>query len=211
MSDLLLLSSFWLLPLIGLAVVLAIPKRSEAAIKFVALGFTGAVLVASLIALGSYVGDSKASALLQDRANVNILQKDNMGALSIADESKGEDDLVVRRAWIPYFNIQYYLGLDGISLSLVVLTGLISVLACLASWNITKQVKGYYALYLLLVSSMMGVFLSLDLFLFYVFFEVMLLPMYFLIGIWGERTGSTPRSSSCSTPCLARCSSWWRC
>ena len=92
---------------------------------------------------------------------------------------------MVRRAWIPYFNIQYYLGLDGISLSLVVLTGLISVLACLASWNITKQVKGYYALFLLLVASMMGVFVSLDLFLFYVFFEVMLLPMYFLIGIWG--------------------------
>ena len=91
----------------------------------------------------------------------------------------------MRRSWIPYFNIQYYLGLDGISLSLAVLTGLISVLACLASWNITKQVKGYYALFLLLVASMMGVFVSLDLFLFYVFFEVMLLPMYFLIGIWG--------------------------
>ena len=65
------------------------------------------------------------------------------------------------------------------------LTGLVSVLACLASWNIDKQVKGYFALYLLLCTSMMGVFISLDLFLFYVFFEVMLLPMYFLIGIWG--------------------------
>ena len=65
------------------------------------------------------------------------------------------------------------------------LTGLVSVLACLASWNIEKQVKGYFALFLLLVASMMGVFLSLDLFLFYVFFEVMLLPMYFLIAIWG--------------------------
>src|SRR5262249_49733401 len=101
------------------------------------------------------------------------------------DESRGESDLVVRRPWIPYFRIQYYLGVDGISLSLVVLTGLVSVLACLASWNINKQIKGYFALYLLLVASMMGVFISLDLFLFYVFFEVMLLPMYFLIGIWG--------------------------
>ena len=97
----------------------------------------------------------------------------------------GRDDLVVRRAWIPYFNIQYYLGLDGISLSLVLLTGLVSVLACLASWNIEKQVKGYFSLFLLLTASMMGVFLALDLFLFYVFFEVMLLPMYFLIGVWG--------------------------
>ena len=77
------------------------------------------------------------------------------------------------------------MGVDGISLSLIVLTGLVSVLSCLASWNINKQVKGYFALYLLLVASMMGVFISLDMFLFYVFFEVMLLPMYFLIAIWG--------------------------
>ena len=60
-----------------------------------------------------------------------------------------------------------------------------SVLSCLASWNIEKQVKGYFSLYLLLTASMMGVFLALDLFLFYVFFEVMLLPMYFLIAVWG--------------------------
>ncbi len=103
----------------------------------------------------------------------------------ITEEGPAASDLIVRRPWIPSFNIEYYLGLDGISLSLVVLTGLVSVLACLASWNIDKQIKGYFALYLLLMASMMGVFLSLDLFLFYVFFEVMLLPMYFLIAIWG--------------------------
>jgi NADH-quinone oxidoreductase subunit M len=185
MTDNLLLSSLWLLPLIGMAVVLAVPRRSESAIKFVALGFTLASFVVSLVALGLYVGDGPASASLRDRVVNNVLQKDGTGALSIVDETRGMDDLVVRRPWIPYFNIQYYLGLDGISLSLVVLTGLISVLACLASFNITSQVKGYYALFLLLVSSMMGVFVSLDLFLFYVFFEVMLLPMYFLIAIWG--------------------------
>ena len=67
----------------------------------------------------------------------------------------------------------------------MLLTGLVSVLACLASWNIDKQVKGYFSLFLVLMASMMGVFLALDLFLFYVFFEVMLLPMYFLIGVWG--------------------------
>ena len=158
------------------------PKRL---IKFIALGFTLATFVVTLIALGLYVSDQPASAPLQDRAIHNLLQKDSYGGFSITDESNGQNDLVVRRAWIPYFNIQYFLGLDGISLSLVVLTGLISVLACLASFNITKQVKGYYALFLLLVASMMGVFISLDLFLFYVFFEVMLLPMYFLIAIWG--------------------------
>jgi len=185
MSDNLLLSSLWLLPMIGMVIVLAVPRRSEAAIKFIALGFTVATFVATLIALGLYVGDVQASAPLPQRALHNLLQDDGFGTLSITDESNGLGDLVVRRAWIPYFNIQYYLGVDGISLSLLVLTGLVSVLACLASWNITKQVKGYYALYLLLVASMMGVFLSLDLFLFYVFFEVMLLPMYFLIAIWG--------------------------
>ena len=185
MSDNLLLTSLWLLPLIGMAGVLAVPRRSEAAIKYLALVATLITFVVTLIALGLYVGDGPSSAPLQDRVVHNLLQKDSSGALTIADESAGEGDLVVRRSWIPYFNIQYYLGLDGISLSLAVLTGLISVLACLASWNITKQVKGYYALFLLLVASMMGVFVSLDLFLFYVFFEVMLLPMYFLIGIWG--------------------------
>ena len=185
MSDNLLLTSFWLLPLIGMVGVLAVPRRSEAAIKYLALAATLITFVVTLIALRLYVGDGPSSAPLQDRVVHNVLQKDGSGALTIADESAGEGDLVVRRSWIPYFNIQYYLGLDGISLSLVVLTGLISVLACLASWNITKQVKGYYALFLLLVASMMGVFVSLDLFLFYVFFEVMLLPMYFLIGIWG--------------------------
>jgi NADH-quinone oxidoreductase subunit M len=185
MSDFLLLSSLWVLPLIGMVIVLTVPRRSEPAIKWIALGFTLATMLATLVALYLYVGEGPASAPLQERSLHNLLQPDGTGALSIADESRGEGDLVVRRAWIPYFNINYYLGLDGISLSLVVLTGLVSVLACLASWPITKQVKGYYALFLLLVASMMGVFISLDLFLFYVFFEVMLLPMYFLIAIWG--------------------------
>jgi NADH-quinone oxidoreductase subunit M len=141
----------------------------------------------TLVVLGVYLNGSPsagARAPLRERALNNKLV-DADGQLTLSDESKGEGDLVVRRAWIPYFNIQYYLGVDGISLSLVVLTGLVSVLACLASWNIDKQVKGYFALYLLLTASMIGVFISLDLFLFYVFFEVMLLPMYFLIGIWG--------------------------
>ncbi len=185
MSDNLLLSSLWLLPLIGMVAVLVIPKRYELAIKSTSLGFTLAAFIVSLVALGIYVQDQGSNAPLQDRANHNILQKDSSEYYTVTDESKGENDLVVRRPWIPYFNIQYYQGLDGISLSLVVLTGLISVLACMASWNINHQIKGYHALFLLLVASMMGVFLSLDLFLFYVFFEVMLLPMYFLIAIWG--------------------------
>ena len=92
---------------------------------------------------------------------------------------------VVKQPWIPAFNIEYLLGVDGISMPLVVLTTFLSMLAAAASWPITKHVKAYHVLYLLLVTGMLGVFVSLDFFLFDVFWEVMLLPMYFLIGIWG--------------------------
>ncbi|WP_010587244.1 complex I subunit 4 family protein [Schlesneria paludicola] len=89
------------------------------------------------------------------------------------------------REWVPTWNIYFRLGVDGISLPLVVLTGFVCLLASLASWSIEKNFKGYLMLFLILETGMMGVFLALDFFLFYVFWEVMLLPMYFLIGIWG--------------------------
>jgi NADH-quinone oxidoreductase subunit M len=92
---------------------------------------------------------------------------------------------VVNRPWIPSFGISYFLGIDGISFPLVILTSLLSMLAMGASWSIDKHVKAYCVLLLLLEAGMLGVFLALDFFLFYVFWEVMLLPMYFLIGIWG--------------------------
>ncbi len=77
------------------------------------------------------------------------------------------------------------MGIDGLSAPLVLLTALITFIATLSSWNIDKSVKGYFALFLLLDTGMMGVFVALDFFLFYIFWELMLLPMYFLIGIWG--------------------------
>src|SRR5207244_11313149 len=92
---------------------------------------------------------------------------------------------IARRPWIEPFNIDYYLGVDGISLPLVLLTTGLSVLALIASWNIERFVKGYLMLFLLLETGMVGTFLALDFFLFYIFWEVMLLPMYFLIGVWG--------------------------
>ncbi len=92
-------------------------------------------------------------------------------------------------AWLPGVvsetGIQYYVGIDGIGMSLVLLTAFVSLTAAIASWNIEKQPKGYHMMFLLLLTGMLGVFVALDLFLFYVFWEVMLLPMYFLIGIWG--------------------------
>jgi NADH-quinone oxidoreductase subunit M len=87
--------------------------------------------------------------------------------------------------WIRSLNVEYFVGVDGISISMVFLTALISFVGALASYSVNDQLKGYFAMYNLLVTGMYGVFISLDLFLFYVFWEVMLLPMYFLIGIWG--------------------------
>ncbi len=101
------------------------------------------------------------------------------------DTSAAEMQNSFSKSWIPSFSIQYYMGLDGISLPLVVLTSLVSMLAMGASWSIKKNVRGYCILFLLLEMGMLGVFMSLDFFLFYVFWELMLLPMYFLIGIWG--------------------------
>jgi NADH-quinone oxidoreductase subunit M len=87
--------------------------------------------------------------------------------------------------WVRSFNIEYFVAVDGTSITMVLLTALISFVGVIASFSVEKQLKGYFAMYCLLVTGMMGVFVSLDLFLFYVFWEVMLLPMYFLIGIWG--------------------------
>ncbi|MEI7782023.1 MAG: NADH-quinone oxidoreductase subunit M, partial [Planctomycetota bacterium] len=109
------------------------------------------------------------------------------GAAGPAQFKLGEPGMqsVVKLPWIDAFGIEYLLGVDGISMPLVVLTTFLSMLAAAASWPITKHVKAYHVLFLLLVTGMLGVFVSLDFFLFYVFWEVMLLPMYFLIGIWG--------------------------
>jgi len=87
--------------------------------------------------------------------------------------------------WIKAFNIHYTIGIDGISIPMVLLTALLAFLCVIASWNINQYVRGYFSLFLLLDTSMLGVFCSLDFFLFYVFWELMLLPMYFLIGVWG--------------------------
>jgi NADH-quinone oxidoreductase subunit M len=90
-------------------------------------------------------------------------------------------------AWIPSIGARYSLGLDGISFLLVMLTTVLGMIAILSSWSaIQMRTKEYYILLLLLQTGMLGVFMSLDFFLFYVFWEVMLVPMYFLIGVWGS-------------------------
>jgi NADH-quinone oxidoreductase subunit M len=105
--------------------------------------------------------------------------------------ARSPNDYVARYPWIKRFNIEYFLGIDGISLPLVLLTTLLSFLAMIASFNIKRYesterfVRGYCMLFLVLETGMLGTFVALDFFLFYIFWEVMLLPMYFLIGIWG--------------------------
>jgi len=100
--------------------------------------------------------------------------------------SSAEFQFVERHAWIPAFGIDYYVGVDGISLLLLVLTGFLTPLALLASWeSVDKKTRTFCIFVLLLESAMIGVFVSLDLFLFYVFWDAMLVPMYFLIGVWG--------------------------
>jgi NADH-quinone oxidoreductase subunit M len=92
---------------------------------------------------------------------------------------------VEKLRWIPSFGINYHVGIDGISLFLILLTTFITPISILASWHITKSVKEYMIAMLVLETAMVGVFIALDLFLFFVFWELMLIPMYLLIGIWG--------------------------
>jgi NADH-quinone oxidoreductase subunit M len=102
------------------------------------------------------------------------------------DPGSSEFQFVERRPWIPAFGIDYYIGIDGISLLLVVLTSFLTPIALLSSWgSIERKVKEFSIFMLALEAAMIGVFVSLDLFLFYVFWDAMLIPMYFLIGIWG--------------------------
>jgi len=94
--------------------------------------------------------------------------------------------LVSNTPWIASWGISYRVGMDGISLVMVLLTTVMMPLSVLASWSsITRKQRAFYALMLTLLTGLVGVFLALDLFVFYVFFEVMLIPMYFIIGIWG--------------------------
>src|SRR5438093_4685968 len=94
--------------------------------------------------------------------------------------------LTEEATWIPSIGAKYIFGVDGISMLLIMLTTVLGFVALLSSWSaITERVKEYYVFLLLLQVGMLGVFMSLDFFLFYVFWEVMLVPMYFLIGIWG--------------------------
>ncbi|MBI2980972.1 MAG: NADH-quinone oxidoreductase subunit M [Deltaproteobacteria bacterium] len=100
--------------------------------------------------------------------------------------SVGDFEFAEKIAWIPRFHVNYHLGVDGFSLPLILLTTFLTPIVILGAWNdIRKRTTGFYGLLLFLEVGMLGVFLSLDLFLFYVFWETVLIPMYFIIGVWG--------------------------
>ncbi|TAN38975.1 MAG: NADH-quinone oxidoreductase subunit M [Nitrospirae bacterium] len=102
------------------------------------------------------------------------------------DKTTHAMQFVERHAWIPAWNINYHLGLDGISILFVLLSTLVTILCILISWNSIKvKVKEFYISLLVVEAAMIGVFCSLDFFLFYIFWEAMLIPMYLLIGVWG--------------------------
>ena len=163
MSDLLLSIGFdrWILNaliLIPLVGALIVALAPEGRARYLALGVT---VVEFLVSVGLWWAFDASNALMQ---------------------------FGVDAPWLPQWGIRFSLGLDGISLFMVLLTTAIMPLSVLSSFHyITRREKLYYALLLVLTTGMLGVFLALDMFVFYVFWEVMLIPMYFLIGIWGGK------------------------
>lgn len=161
------------IPTIGAVLCLFAPKRQARTIAVLA---TLATLLLSLTLFSTFLGGGSPT-----------------GAQSIFGSTYGTLHHVERATWIELpgkLSIEYFLGIDGLGFPLFILTTLVCFLACLASWNfdhwkINKGPRAYFILFLLLETGMLGVFVSLDFFLFYIFWEVMLLPMYFLIGVWG--------------------------
>jgi len=149
------LSLLLAIPMVGAAILVLCPRRQTKALFALALAAGG----------------------------INFLW--SLQILNLFDKTKAEMQLVERIPWMPGFGIEYIVGVDGISLFLVLLTTLLMPIAILASWSVKEKVKEFLIFMLLLETGMLGAFVALDLFLFYVFWEVMLVPMYFLIGVWG--------------------------
>ena len=143
-------------PLLGAGAIAFSPKDKPELAKEVALVASLVTFVASLAMAAQFVSDSGS-----------------------------QFQLVEDHAWIAQLGIRYKVGLDGVALAMVLLTTFLTPIVLLASWRQEARVKTYFALFLVLETAMVGVFAALDLFLFYVFFEAMLVPMYFLIGVWG--------------------------
>ncbi|HRP93844.1 MAG TPA: NADH-quinone oxidoreductase subunit M [Ignavibacteriaceae bacterium] len=157
------------LPILGMVIVLLLPKKQELSIKVTTLLVSAIQIVLSIILLMNF---NFAAGGINDASSFQFI-----------DKFRWID--IPGFAWIGHIKIDYFLGVDGLSTPLVLLTAIVTFIAAISSWSINKSVRGYFAMFLLLNTGMMGVFVALDFFLFYIFWELMLLPMYFLIGVWG--------------------------
>jgi NADH-quinone oxidoreductase subunit M len=155
------LSFLILLPLLGLLAILVIPSDRIKIFRWLAL----AASVAQILLVFFLISEFKPVQGVQfvEQYSWITLELGSWGTLKA----------------------EYLLGVDGMSLPLLVLSTFVMLIACLASWNVLINVKGYFSLFLLLNAAVIGTFTALDFLLFYIFFEFMLLPMFFLIGIWG--------------------------
>ncbi len=155
------------LPLIGMIIVMLMPKGNANAVKWTALITTSLQLFVA--------------ALIWINFKPALTGINNPDGFQFIEKSRWID--LQGMAWVGHVAIDYFLGIDGLSLPMIMLTAIISFVGVIASWKIDKAQKEYFALYLMLDTGMMGVFVALDFFLFYLFWELTLLPMYFLIGI----------------------------
>ena len=166
------------LPILGMLVILCIPDKQDKAIKWVTL-LTCALTL--LVSFNIYLQFNQ----LPPEAQV-IDYQPGVAAGEVDSSMAFQPPLGERHVWISQLGIDYAVGVDGLSLPLILLTTILMVLVVIYSWDVIKdRLKWYFAFFLLLETAMLGVFCSLDLFMFYVFFEIGLVPMYFLIGIWG--------------------------
>jgi NADH-quinone oxidoreductase subunit M len=169
LSDLPILSFIIFSPLLGLLVLLFLPKHRSRWLKTTAIITTLIPLLLSLWLYADYNSTKGGKPYEELKTWVDAsLNKEAVGAVSSYS-----------------FKFQYHLGIDGLSLPLLLLTTIVVVMAALASVNVKKRWKLFYSWFLLLEVGMLGVFLARDVFLFFVFFEMTLIPMFFLIGIWG--------------------------
>lgn len=170
-------------PLLGILAILFVPKQKGQWIKGIAIAAT---LLSLLIAAWLYVDFDHGVGEMQyaeEMSWINIPLNQSAGKAG----SAGYADTLAQYTGGHFYEFKYNLGLDGLSLPLIFLTALVSFLAALASVYIKKRWKSFYILFLLLQIGMFGVFVAKDLFLFFLFFEVTLVPMFFLIGIWGYK------------------------
>jgi NADH-quinone oxidoreductase subunit M len=155
------------LPLVAAAIILFLPPAQKQLIRIIsliaALGQVG-------LSLWIWKGYNYSLAGINDPKSFQFVEKVKWIDLQFGSFS---------------FNVDYFMGVDGLSITMVILTVIVSAIGVISSWTIEKSVKGYFLLYNVLSTAMVGCFLALDFFLFYIFWELMLVPMYFLIGIWG--------------------------